>query len=153
MAYRATKHETTKCTPNLLMFGTEIRLPVDIMYNVAFEDREKCPCEFVEWVKHASTEAFEKARENIGKAAERQKERYNKNSVMRKFVVGQWVWVFHPAELRSKFGRAWKGPFLVVKVLNEVNYVIQRTSESKLITVHVDHLKLYTHEDVPPAWV
>ena len=32
MAYRATIHESTKCTPNLLMFGHEVRLPVDIMY-------------------------------------------------------------------------------------------------------------------------
>lgn len=154
MAYRATKHETTKCSPNLLMFGTEIRLPVDIVYNAAFnETPNQCPCEFVEWVRHASSEAFDKARQNIGKAAERQKLRYDKNCIVRKFSVGQWVWVLHPAELKTKFGRAWKGPFLIIKVLNDVNYVIQQKPESKLITVHVDHVKHYTHDDVPNAWV
>ena len=104
-------------------------------------------------MRHASSEAFDKARQNIGKAAERQKERYDKNSVVRKFNVGQWVWVLHSAELKAKFGRAWKGPFLITKVLNDVNYVIQQKPDSKLITVHVDHLKQYAHDDVPNAWV
>ena len=34
MAYRATMQENARCTPNLLMFGREIKLPVDIMYGV-----------------------------------------------------------------------------------------------------------------------
>ena len=32
MAYRATIHERTKCTPNLLIFGHESRLTDDIMF-------------------------------------------------------------------------------------------------------------------------
>ena len=32
LAYRSTVQESTKCTPNLLMFGREVRLPVDLMY-------------------------------------------------------------------------------------------------------------------------
>ena len=43
--------------------------------------------------------------------------------------VMQCVWVLHPAERKAKFGRAW----------NDVNYVMQPKSESKLITVHMDH--------------
>ena len=29
MVYRATIHESTKCTPNLLMFGSELRMPLE----------------------------------------------------------------------------------------------------------------------------
>lgn len=31
MAYRATVHESTKCTPNLVMLGKEIALPIDVI--------------------------------------------------------------------------------------------------------------------------
>ncbi|CAC5404126.1 unnamed protein product [Mytilus coruscus] len=32
MAYRATQHASTKCSPNLLMFGHKLRCPIDVMF-------------------------------------------------------------------------------------------------------------------------
>ena len=135
LAYRSSVHETTKCTPNLLWYGTELRLLIDLIYKECREDKMlQCPCQFVEWVKQASSEAFDKAQENIERAAERQEKYYNKNSLLRTFEVGQFVWVLNPALLQKKFGRAWQGPFLVVKKLNIVNYVVQQSPDSRLIT-------------------
>ncbi|VDI63585.1 Hypothetical predicted protein [Mytilus galloprovincialis] len=34
MAYRATQHASTKCSPNLLMFGHELRCPIDVMFGL-----------------------------------------------------------------------------------------------------------------------
>lgn len=31
MAYRATEHSSTKCSPNLMMLGCEITMPIDLM--------------------------------------------------------------------------------------------------------------------------
>ena len=32
MAYRATPHESTQCSPNLMMLGREVELPIDLMF-------------------------------------------------------------------------------------------------------------------------
>jgi ribosomal protein L21E len=155
MAYKASVHEAAKCSPNLLLFGNENRLPVDIMYAESSVEGNipQCPCEYIEWVRDASREAFSKAREHLKHSAEREKRTYDKNTYMRRFRVGDWVWVLHPPELRNKFGKGWKGPFLVVKILGEVNYVVQEKPTARKITLHVDHMKKYEHSDVPESWV
>ena len=34
MAYRSTEHETTGMTPNMLMFGREVSMPLDLMFEM-----------------------------------------------------------------------------------------------------------------------
>ncbi len=155
MAYRATIHETTKCSANLLLFGSENRLPVDLIYadGLSREVTLPCPCEYVEWVRAASREAFSKARDNLKKNAERQKRLYDRNTFMRTFKIGDWVWVLYPPQLQVKSGKGWIGPFLVIKRLGEVNYVVQKSPDSRKITLHVDHIKAYIHKDTPVSWI
>ena len=51
MAYRASVHEVTKCTPNLLMLNDETNLPIDLMIRAPV-----CPIQYVKWsVKLLST--------------------------------------------------------------------------------------------------
>ena len=109
MAFRASIHESTKCSPNLLLFGSENRLPVDLLYadGLAHEVVVECPCQYVEWIRGVSREAFSKARENLKKNAERQKRLYDRNTFLRTFNVGDWVWVLYPPELQAKLGKGW----------------------------------------------
>ena len=155
MAYRATIHEGTKCSPNLLLFGEENRLPVDLLYasSITPELESQCPCEYVEWIRGASREAFAKARENLKKSAERQKKLYDRNTFMRYFKVGDWVWVLYPPNLQLKFGKGWNGPFLIIKKLGDVNYIVQKHPDGRKTTLHVDHIKAYKHDDTPQAWI
>jgi hypothetical protein len=140
MAYRATIHASTNCTPNLLMFGHEIQLPIDIMFPNTV-DVPQCPNEYVEWIKMALSEAHEYARKHLQKSASRQKRLYDKNAELRKIKIGDWVWVFYPPEANEKPGRGWQGPYLIVKKLGEVNYQVQKDPLGKVTTVHVDHIK------------
>jgi transposase InsO family protein len=155
MAFRASIHVSTKCSPNLLLFGSENRLPVDLVFadGLTREVSVECPCLYVEWVRGVSRDAFSKAREHLKKNVERQKRLYDRNSFLRTFKVGDWVWVLYPPELQSKLGKGWIGPFLVIKRLGEVNYVVQRSPDSKCVTLHVDHMKVYLHKDTPQSWV
>ena len=60
MAYRASVHESTKCTPNLLMLNREVNLPIALMVGSPSEEEGPvCPVEYVEWVRLATGEAFE----------------------------------------------------------------------------------------------
>ena len=82
LAYRSTVHESVNFTPNFLMFGREVRLPVDIMYG----DRQSsigtptCSLEYVEWVRNTMQNAYRMVRENLQKSAVRQKRGYDLNT-------------------------------------------------------------------------
>ena len=153
MAYRATIHESTKCTPNLLMFGHEVRLPVDIMYGTNKSGFvPQCPSEYVEWVRQTMADAFGKVRDSVKLSVTRQAKSYNRNTQTRSFKVGQWVWVYHLPSDKQKFGRGWKGPYLVVDKLGELNYRVQEKPESRVLTLHIDHIKSYEHE-TPLSWL
>ena len=91
--------------------------------------------------------------QNVKKSAERQARNYNVTAKLRTFKAGQWVWVFYPPKLRDKFGRGWVGPYLVIQKLGTVDYLVQKEPGSKPITVHLDHIKEYSHDDVPPNWI
>jgi transposase InsO family protein len=154
MAYRSSIQESTKCSPNLLLFGEENRLPVDLLYaDCSLEqDIPICPSEYVEWVREATRQAFTVAQENLKKSAEHQKRLYDKNTHLRKFNVGDWVWILTPPLLREKLGHGWKGPFLITRKWGEVNYEVQETPTSRKFPLHVDHVKRYTHE-TPEPWI
>ena len=154
MAYRATVQESTKCTPNLLMFGHELNIsPVDIVYGNTNEKAcPNCPIQYVQWVREAMSNAFEKVKYFTKQSAIRQKRSYDKNSRLRQFKRNDWVWVYSPPTDREKFGKGWKGPYLVINVLGEVNYVVQEGPGKRLLTLHVYHMKLYELEDTPINW-
>ena len=152
LAYRSTVQESIKCTPNLLMFGREVRLPVDLMYEACPSSEDyNCPAEYVEWVRDVMSEAYSLVRKHLGKSAERQKRLYDTNTQTRSFKR-DWVWIFYP-EAKEKFGRGWKGPYLVINKLGDVNYRVQKSESAQLVTVHVDHMKIYEQDDIPELWI
>ena len=155
LAYRSTIQESTKCTPNLLMFGREVRLPVDLIYEACpfSSENSYCPIEYIEWVRDVMSEAYSLVRKHLGKSAERQKRLYDTNPQTQTFKRGDSVWVFYPLEAKEKFGRGWKGPYLVINKLGDVNYRVQKSESAHLMTIHVDHMKIYEHDDIPEFWI
>ena len=52
LAYRNTEHGSTGCTPNLLFFGRECTLPVDLTFDHAVGATDAlCPQQYVEWLR------------------------------------------------------------------------------------------------------
>lgn len=154
MAYRSTEHATTGCTPNLLFFGRETLLPIDVMVGPTPESKkEKCPIEYVEWLLSTMNEMYEFVYEHAGKAATRQKTYYNTNLKPRSFEVGTWVWRWYLPEANKKLGLGWVGPYLVVEKLTDLTYTIQKSEDTRRIKVHIDHLKPYEGQDAPLNWL
>ena len=137
-------------TPNLLMLGREITLPMDLMYPPNQHQVYKCHNEYVEWLKCALQDSFETARQNLGVASERQKRYYNMHTKHRQYQVGDFVLRFYPPNLKDKLNRPYISPCRVMAKLGDVTYRIQKTPKSKPLVVHVDHLKLF-HTDTPLA--
>ncbi len=153
MAYRATAQESTKLSPNRLMLGREVALPLDIMMGPPPEAGPECPVEYVEWVKAASMQAFDLARANLKVSAERQKRNYDADAGLPSFKVGNWVWHYYPPKAKEKLGKPWRGPFLITEKVSDVNVRVQASPTARSQVVHVDSLKLYEGCQAPQSWL
>ena len=98
-------------------------------------------------------ENFEKVRVSLGKAATCQKKYYDLRAVERSFIPGDWVLHYYPPERsRRKLNSPNIGPYLVLKTLGEVTYLVQRSPTAEPISVHVDDLHKYLGV-TPTSWL
>jgi hypothetical protein len=147
MAYRSAVQDTTGYSPNLMMLGREVELPVDIL--IGRPSEEGGPSRKVDYVgemEEKMESAHKVAREKIQRRSDHQKRNYDLRVHGRKYERGQFVWLHNPARkvgVCPKLVRPWEGPFLVVKRMSDVTYRIQRNNKSKMKVVHFDRLKPY----------
>ena len=117
---------------------------LDIIYKSPCPDEEVPLPDYVRTLRHVLIEAYERVREHVGKAQERQEELYNRKVHGEPHKPWTLVWLFNPAIPRGKakkFHRPWTGPYCVLMRLSESNYCIQNISNHKIKVVHFDHLK------------
>ena len=152
-AYRCTPQESTGESPNMMMFGRETRLPVDLLVEgPAVEDAGTT--DFAQKLRQNLQEAHTRARQCLRQSARRQKRNYDRKAYGRGLQKGQFVWLFNKSKKKGrspKLELRWDGPFLVVKKLSDVTYRVQRKPGSKAFVVHGDRLKPYTGETLK-AW-
>jgi hypothetical protein len=63
-----------------------------------------------------------------------------------KYEVGQRVWVLHPHVPRGmskKLRAPWRGPFVIVKKVGELNYHVKHVGGRQVTNVHINKLKPY----------
>jgi len=146
-AYNSTKHDTTGFTPNRLMLNQEIRMPIDLVLADREDHRQWLSADdFIAGQQEMIQQTYQLVRENIRKCADRRKDRYNLDVKPTSYPIGTWVWRFYPRRYVArtpKWQNKWEGPHLVVARISESNVMIQKTSRSPKIIVHVDHLKTY----------
>lgn len=145
MAYRGAVHESTGVSPNLLMLGRELEVPLDVITE-APPDAPLLKTDYAQAVQKRLASAHDLARRHLNKAAIRQKRNYDKRLAGRPFTIGDSVWLHN---VRRKKGRnakldcPWEGPYLVISVLSDVVYRIQKSRKAKPKVVHSDRLKPY----------
>jgi transposase InsO family protein len=156
-AYRATPHDTTTLSPNLMTIGREICLPAELVYSCQ-ADRQTNPVtsygQYVDRLRATMQKAHEVARTHMGKNAVRSKEIYDINVHLYKYNLGDIVWCL--AESRKvgvarKLERNYSGPYVIIKVLSPVTFVLQVDRNGKDRVIHHDKLKPY-EGDEPPDW-
>ena len=153
-AYRSTVNESTGCSPNSVIFGREITMPVDLMYTSPTDQPGyNCPVEYVEWVQQALNKNYELARISMQRSALRQKQYYDQRAQSREFKVGDWVLRLYPPLSQDKLNYKFIGPFLITTQLGEVTFLVQKEEGSRCISVHADDLKLYRGDDTPQSWL
>ena len=147
-AYRATPNESTGLTPNLLMLGREVRLPAELMFGSGTTQGEDVETygDYVDMLKSRIQHAHDVARTHLQKAAEKQKQDYDAKTCLTKFKVGDYVWYrtdISQLATAPKLRVPYEGPYVIVKRLNDLNYVIQLNAKGSKKLVHHNRLKPY----------
>jgi len=153
-AYRASEHQSTGYSPNYLMFGREVRAPVDIVFGIP-EEPSASYDDYTSTLESRMREAYSLVRKHLGVAAERMKRQYDLRVRPHKFQRGQWVLYFNPRKFQRK-QQKWQrkfSPYLVIKVLPPVNYLIQKSKWSRPVVAHMDKLKEWHTDNPPRSWL
>ena len=159
MAYRATKHESTQCTPNLLMLGREVELPVDLIFGRPIPNSDTTEVfdreiYYVDMLRDKFEQTHDYARKCLKTSATRQKRNYDHKVKVDTFTKGEQVWLHTPKRrigLSPKLQTFWEGPYVVLETIGATVYKIQRTPNSRTTVVHRD--RLYRYHGDQPSWL
>jgi len=152
-AYRATVHSSTGFTPNKVFLGRENRMPVDVVMGLPPEEVNGSQSidEFVVRQQELAEDAFQLVRQHLGQNASRRKSTYDTRVRKTEYLVGDWVWYYYPRKFTQKspkWQRNYTGPYKITRVIEPVNFVLQKIPRSAPFVVHMDKIKkCYT----PPA--
>lgn len=93
-AFRASVHESTSYSPNYLVFGREIRMPVEIVYGSVDFERSPESTQYLQELRDTLTYAYELVLRKLAVTAERRKKKYDMNVRVKHLSIGDKVWVF-----------------------------------------------------------
>lgn len=153
LAYRSTVHEVTGYSPNYVMLGREVMLPLDIMMGTISDDQRRPVLEYVSNLKTQLNVCFTEVREHLKAQGERQRKYYNLSSHGQSFEVGEVVYMVEKTKkigVSPKLSPKWLGPFIVVQTLGTI-YEIQLTPRKSKM-VHFDMLKK-CYSNPLPTWL
>ncbi len=148
MAYRSSVQSSTGYSPNQMMFGRDVRLPVDLVLGVPPEVYETS-VEYVQKLQKHIESVHKMARENLNISSSNQKKQYDHRSKEVGFEKDNLVWYYCPLPkkgLSPKFQNSWQGPYMVKRRISDILYEIKRLSagNTKTLVVHCDKLRSYT---------
>ena len=133
MAYWSSYHDSTGKTPNMLMLGRKIDLPLNVITEWV-PDAEPSSTEYALTLQQRLVSAHAAARLHLAKAAGHQKRNYDKRVSSKPFRDGDSVWLHNILRKKGrnpKLDYSWEGPYLVMFVWSVVAYRIQKKSKGE----------------------
>ncbi len=156
MAYRSSVHAATGKTPNMMVFGRDVVLPMQaVIGRPEKDDPDVDVDEYVCTLQDRLEQAHRHARESLKKTSDYQKRHYDLRSREKTLKAGQAVWVHHPRRrvgVCQKLTSSWKGPYLILKKLDDVTYLVKRSMKQPAKVFHADRLLLYKGRNLP-MWI
>ena len=152
-AYRATPHESTKFTPNMLVLGREIRLPGEV--SLVAPESSQLVGEYVSELRNRLHKAHHIARQHLQSNAKRQKDYYDIKVQLNVYKPGDKVWYlaeYRQPGLNPKLASPYIGPCLITKKLNNLDYGIQIGPKQHRV-VHHNKLKPYQGDTEDSSWL
>ena len=100
-AYRSTPQESTGESPNMLMLGREVKLPIDLTTELPKGENEELTTDYALRLRESIKSAHDRARNCLKQSARRQKRNYDRRVKEQKLAKGQFVWLHNPARTRN----------------------------------------------------
>ena len=158
LAYRSSTQETTGFSPNELMLGRNVKLPVDIIYGQPPQENCTDLHEYVQKQQEHLTKVHDVARQHMNIASEKHKRLYDHHSkpLPKAIKVGDHVWYYCPVRKKGispKLQTEWKGPYVVNEKLSDILFRIKVVNpktqyQRKGMVIHSDKLKLIISPDI-----
>ena len=155
MACRTAIHDSTSCTPALLMLGRELRTPAELAFGRP-PDAPLVPAGagYARRLQDRLDSAHAYARRQMRSAGVRQKRNYDLRAKGRHFAAGELVWTYSPKRKKGrcpKLDSHWVGPCRVLERLGEVVYRVQLPGTGRKVALHRDRLAPYRGSAFPQA--
>ena len=151
-ALRASVNRSTGLSPNRLMLGTELTMPLELMFAPPkLQDEEDTPKEtYVSGHETDIQEAHTLARETLSTTQRRMKADYDVKARSFRFAVGDAVYICHKASIKgrcNKLKSPCKGPALVLAVV--IPYLLNVHNRNAVSVINHDHVKLCKDRILP----
>ena len=147
-AIRASVNSSTGYTPNRLMLGREVSIPMDIMYpdhrDKQFHD------DFIVQLQKGLQEAHDCARKTLQTKLKRAKKFYDIGAKVIQFRSGDVVYYLDNTR-KNKLDSIWIGPCLIIHQVSPYIFDILINNRTQKRVNH-DHIKLCTDRMVP-TWI
>ena len=153
MAYRSSRQASTLQTPYKMLFGRELVMPLQaVTPRPASDDAPIDVSSYLENLKQNLAEIHSNVRDTLKKSSLHQKRNYDLHAKKRALPVGQLVWAHEPVRrvgICSKLTSPWKGPYVVVRRLDDLHYLVKKSRIQGPKVYHVDKLQVYRGRNVP----
>lgn len=152
-AYRSSQHETTGFTPNFLMLGREVRLPGELAVSNPNSTPES-QANYVDTLRRKLARSHEVVRQHLKTYLVTQKDRYDTKAHQYDYKQGDLVWYRNEQRHEGvcpKLQPIFKGPYVVLQKINNLDFLIQKTKQGKTTIVHHNNLKPY-EGTTKPRW-
>ena len=149
-AYREVPQVSTGFSPFELLYGREVRGPLDVLRE-SWEANEKSNESVVSHIlsiRERMARMMEMARENEARAKDQQKKWYDRNARSREFKEGDEVLVMLPTST-SKLLAQWQGLYTVTRKVGEVSYEVDMYDRRKRRRIF--HINMLRGWNVPKA--
>ena len=145
-AYRSTPHCTTGFSPFTLLYGRDVRGPLDMLQE-SWLEKDCEQASVFEWLTAVRAELacmsqLVGERESVAKA--KMKAQFDKGACAKMLEPGDMVLVWKPG-IHSKMGDSWDGPYQISEKISEVTYRVQvpgKAHKSKIL--HSNLLKKWS---------
>ena len=160
LAYRSSVQSSTGQTPNQMVLGRDVTLPLQACMGLPPQSNFDCSeiedhQSYVQKLTSQLKDVHCHARKHLKKRAQYQKRHYDLHTKRRSFHVGDAVWVHDPTKRRgvcSKLAPQWKGPFLVTKKVDDLVYLVKNSATTAPKAIHIDRLRAYNSLKLP-SWL
>jgi len=144
MAYRSAPHSSTGFSPHQLLYGYELRTPLDISIDTPWFLKSYDSNDYRYKLEKGLQVTLKETKRKIEAAQHKQKFYYDQKSTPVQIKEGDYVYIFTPQVPKhqsKKFFRKWTGPYKVIRQTSDVTFQLCLPNKQVHDIFHVNRLQ------------